>query len=91
MTLTKEDWESDEAKTSARVLPLIFILAYTLAYALVLALAYLTFAYAVALVLAFASALVITLTIGLSNQESSIWYYIFRFPGALLHHWKVRQ
>ena len=72
MTLTKEDWESDEAGLSAIVLAFALAFAYTVA-------------------LAFALVIAVAIAITLSDQKSSIWYYIFRFPGALWHHWKVRQ
>ena len=93
--LTEEDWESDTAENIAPAISFALAIALSLVLtALALALAFAP-ALAIALslpalalaTLAFALSLALSLALALA-EKPSIWYHIFRFPGAYLHYRK---
>lgn len=90
--LTEEDWRSESASDSAlAVATFAFALTLTLALALAFAtFAFATFAFAFALTLALAVIAVLAVLAFAVDpvSEITIWYHIFRFPGAAWHHYR---
>lgn len=80
--LTGDDWKSESANNSALLLLLLLLLNSLIALTLIFGLTLITLLLAL-----FILALVIGI-VGADNQTS--WYYIFRFPGAVWHHYRKK-
>ena len=91
--LTDEDWGSEAANNAAVAFAaaFAFALAFAAAFALALAVA-LAAAFAVALTAAFAVALAFAFAAAVDPVDKTTrWYYIFRFVGAVWHHYKQKK